>query len=108
MKILVLSRELQKFVVIINVLLGAIAEDKPELLALVARVIGQQPMEHRAKRGDAGAGGNENRIAHRRAQDEIAEWTLAADRITFLHVAKKGGHESVQYTVETEREVRVL
>src|SRR5438105_13822605 len=108
MKILVLSRELQKFVVIINVLLGAIAEDKPELLALVTRVIGQQPMKHRAKRGDASAGCNEDRLAHGRAQDEIAERTLAADHIPFLQVAKEIGHESILYPVETEREVRVL
>src|SRR6266487_5877290 len=105
MKILVLSRELQKFVVIINVLLGAITEDKPELLALVTRVIGQQPMKHRAKRGDASAGCNEDRLAHGRTQDEVAKRTLATDHIPFLHIAKEVGHESVLHTVEAQREM---
>ena len=62
-------------------------------------------MEHGTERRDPCAGSNENRIAHGRAQDEIAEWPLTAYFLAFFHVAKKIGHEAVLHAVQTQGEL---
>ena len=93
---------------VVNVFLGAIAENHPELLVLMTRVIGQQPLQHRAERCDAGTGRDKNGIAQRRTQDEVAERPLSANFLTFIHVAKKIRHETILYAVQAERETVVI
>src|ERR1700722_19199113 len=78
--------KIQKLFVIINVLFVAVAEQKPELFFLMARFVGQQPANHRAERSDACAGGDEDRIPHRRPKNEIAKRTLAGNLIPSFHV----------------------
>src|ERR1700722_9324303 len=99
-----LLRQAQELLVIVDVFLGAISEHQPQLLVLVTWLSGQQPMQHGAKRSDPGPGGDEDGIAQGRAQNEIAEWSLAMDFSSHLHVAKKVGHEAVLHAVQAQGE----
>jgi len=65
-------------------------------------------VQHGANGGDAGSGGNENGIAHRRVQDEIAEWSLAAELFAVFHVAKEVRHEAVLYAVHAKGNATVF
>src|SRR5882724_11552984 len=103
-----LGGEVQKFLVVVNVVFSPVAEEQPKLLVLMARRIGQQPMQHGTERSDTGAGGDEDGIAQRWTQDEIAERPLAGDVIALFHVAEKIRHEAVLYPVEAESESGVL
>ena len=61
-------------------------------------------MQHRSKRCDPCAGGDEKRIPHGRTQDEITERPLARDFVTFFHVAKIIRGETILHPVQAERE----
>src|SRR5713101_222503 len=89
MKLLVFACELQKLLVIVDVFFAAVSEHQPQFFALVSGGISQHPMQHRTERGDTRASGNENRVAHGRAQNEIAERSLAGNLPSFFHVAEK-------------------
>src|SRR5580692_4319634 len=118
MKVRVLLGQVLKFVVVVDIFFCPIAKKQVELLALVTRFgrrrartpvlhWSEQPLQHGAERGDSGTGGDENRIAHGRAENEITERTLAVDLVTFLHVAKKVGHEAVLHPVQAQGELVV-
>src|SRR5437870_11467097 len=108
MKVGMLRSETQEFVVIVNIFFGSVAKQEPQLSSLMARLIAQQPVQHRAKRRDARAGRNENRVAYRRAQDEVTERALATNLILFFHVAEKVRHEPVLHAIKTECEARIV
>src|ERR1700746_3271149 len=63
MKVLMLGGEREELVVVVNIFFGAAAEEQPELLVLMARVVREEPLQHRAVRRDARAGRDEDRIA---------------------------------------------
>ncbi len=48
------------------------------------------------------------RVAQWRPQDEVAEWSLAADFFTLFHVAKKIRHEAVLHAIQAESKAVVL
>src|SRR5258707_4686152 len=65
-------------------------------------------MKHGAERSDPRARCNEDRIAHRRPQNKIAERPLTANLVAFFHIAEKVRHEPILYTIEAEHEARVF
>ena len=93
---------------IVQVALVAIPKQKPDLLVLMSRGIGEQPVQHRAERSDARASRNEEGVAHGRVQNEVTEWSLQGNLFTFLHVAEKIGHEPILHSIQTESEAIVL
>src|SRR5438445_2894988 len=58
-----LVSELQKFLVIINIFLGAASEKQKETPALMAGGIGQEPVQHGTKGRDTSPGCNEDGVA---------------------------------------------
>src|ERR1700733_2890088 len=99
-KIGALGGQAHKFLVIVNVSLKTAAINQPELLALVSRVLPENPAQHGAKGSDSSAGGNKDRIPQGRTQDEIAEWPLAGELLAFSHITQEIGHEAVRHAVE--------
>ena len=93
---------------VVNIGFSAVAEQQPELPLLMTNRVRQQPMQHGAKRRHAGSGGDEDGIAQRRPQDEIAERPLAADRFAYFHVTEEIRHEAVLHPVEAECKAIVL
>src|SRR6266702_2804557 len=92
-KIGVLLCEALELFAIVDVLLAAHTEQQPELTILMARRIGEQPVQHRSKRRDPSSSRDENRIPQGRTQNESTEGTLKCDLCALPHVAKIVGHE---------------
>ena len=67
----------------------------------------EQPVQHGAERCDPGSRGNENGIAQRRSQGEIAERTLERDLLACAQIAEIVRHETILNAVQTERDVAV-
>src|SRR5580698_2660938 len=108
MKVGMVGGEAKEFVVRVNVSFSAVAEDQRELFPLMTSFLSQQPMQHRAKRCDPGAGGDENRIPHRRAEGKVAKRPLTGNLGARFHVAKIIRREAILYAVQAEREAVVF
>src|SRR5207237_487016 len=104
----VLSSELQEFLMIVNILLGAASKKKKEAPILMARWIGQEPVQHRTKRRNTCSGCNEDGVAQRRTKNKISERPLTANVLALFHVAQKVRHETVMYSIETEGEMVIV
>ena len=108
MKVRVLGGETLEFFAIIKILLAAHPEQQPELMVLMPLRIGEQPVQHRTEGSNAGPGRDENRMAHRRTQNEIAERTLKGDLRAFREAAKMVGHESVVDAVQAKCDTAIF
>src|SRR5208337_491459 len=93
MEVGVLGGEMLELLAIINVLFAARAEQQPELVSMVTHVFGEQPVQHGAEGRDPGSRGDEYGVAHGRAQDEIAEWSLKRDPRAFVETAEIVRHK---------------
>ena len=57
------SSELQKFLVVVNIFLGAASEKQDEVPALMSGRISQEPVQHGTKRRNTGPGCDEDGVA---------------------------------------------
>src|ERR1700741_4215742 len=70
--------------------------------------VGEQPVQHRAKRGNTSSCRDEDGVAQGRMQNEIAERALEPDLRSFRETAKMVRHEAILHAVQAERYVSVL
>ena len=86
-EILALSGQIGKFLVIVDVAFGSVAEEQPITFVLMPRGIGKQPLQHRSKWSDSGARRDEEGIAWRRMEDEVPERPLTGEFRALLQIA---------------------
>lgn len=103
-KVGVILGELFELFAIVDVLLESSPIDEPELVSLVARIVGQQPVNHSAKRCDAGAGCDEDGVLAFRLKNEMTMRAVEVNVMAGLQVAQVVGHKSFADPVQAKVE----
>src|ERR1700688_1775386 len=95
MKVVMLGCELLELLAIVEILFSPRAEEQPEVPSLMASLLSQQPVQHGAEGSDARSSRDEDRIAQRRPQNEIAERSLKGNLRAFVESAKMVRHKTI-------------
>src|SRR5205085_7841250 len=89
MEVGILARHLLKLLAIVNIFGVAGSIDQPQVATGEARGMLKQPLHESAHGSDAGAGGDEQRIAQRIAQHKQAVRSVEFKLLSFVQVAKQ-------------------
>src|SRR4051812_47032182 len=104
MEIRMFALELAELVVVVEVLAQTNAEDQREPVIVMARRVGEKPVDHAPNGSDPGAGGDKQRIADGVLQSEIPVGTMKPDFGAGAQVRQPVGEKAVGNAIEAEVE----